>query len=202
MFARSRTSLMRAAPWALTAISRGSRPSMASTLVARSTTALLNLETQFSERQRLWQPEPPKLSLILAGTLGAVLYAEEPGADCAPKKRSIAAAPKPAAKKAAGPALTEYLGAQACTQSVCPCTTWRSSLTSTTKLSLLVERADTIRLRHAARSAKSEAAEHILTPVTPQYCSGLLARSLPRSAPGRRVHSATQALARRLQRGR
>ena len=100
-------SLMRAAPWALAAISRGSRPSMASTLVlARTTTALLNLETQISERQRLWQPEPPKLSLILAGTLGAVLYAEEPGADCAPKKRPTAAGPKPAAKKAAGPALT------------------------------------------------------------------------------------------------
>lgn len=84
---------------------------MASALAAaRSTTALLNLQTQFSEQ---WQPRqpalpaPPKLSLIFAGTLlGAVLSAEQPEAECAPKRKQTGPAPKAAAKQKAGPTLS------------------------------------------------------------------------------------------------
>ena len=89
------------------ALARGSGPPAASTLAAaRSTTALLNVQTQFAEQWQS-QPAPPKLSLVFAGTLlGAVHSAEQTDAECAPKKRANTGAPKPAAKKA-GPVLTD-----------------------------------------------------------------------------------------------
>ena len=105
MLMRVRPSLARAAPRALAALSRGSSPPVALALAAaRSTTALLRLQTQFSEQ---WQPRQPQHSLIFAGTLlGAVLSAEQPEAECAPKRKQTAPAPKAAAKQKAGPALS------------------------------------------------------------------------------------------------
>ena len=64
-----RTSVARAAPWALAALSRGLSPPAASALAAaRSTTVLLQLELPFTEQQQPWQPAP-KLGLIFAGML-------------------------------------------------------------------------------------------------------------------------------------
>ena len=87
MFWRVRTSVARAAPWALAALSRDSRKAAASALaVAHSKTVLLQVQLPFTEQRQLWQPAN-KLGLIFAGTLlGAVLSAQQTGAVCAPKR--------------------------------------------------------------------------------------------------------------------
>ena len=99
---RARTSLARAAPWALaTTWSRSSCSPAGLALAARTTTSLLKLETaQFQGEPRV---VAKNFKLVLAGTaLGALISSE---ADCAPKKKAKTNS-KPAAAKKPGPALT------------------------------------------------------------------------------------------------
>ena len=99
---RARTSLARAAPWALaTTWSRSFSSPAGLALAARTTTTVLNI-------QSVWFQEEPtaasnKFRLVLAGTaLGALMSSE---VECAPKKRPKTASSKPAAAKKPGPAL-------------------------------------------------------------------------------------------------
>ena len=104
MLWRARTSLARAAPWALaTTWSRSSCSPAGLALAARTTTSLLKLETaQFQGEPRV---VAKNFKLVLAGTaLGALISSE---ADCMPQaKKKAKTDSKPAAAKKPGPALS------------------------------------------------------------------------------------------------
>ena len=93
MLWRARTSLARAAPWALAAASRSFCSPAGPMLAARTTTALLNIQTaQFHEQKGA---AAPNFRLVLVGTaLGALISSE---ADCQPKKKRKPPAAAPAA---------------------------------------------------------------------------------------------------------
>ena len=104
MWWRARTSLARAAPWALATTWSHSFSSPAGlALAARTTTSLLNIQTaQFQEEPRI---VAKNFKRVLAGTaLGALISSE---ADCMPQaKKKAKTDSKPAAAKKPGPALS------------------------------------------------------------------------------------------------